>query len=121
MRFEDVRYGEDGYFNRLTTFCAENIVLVPEYLIVHRTHSANLSSTFNADNCNMTERIMVQREELIRRGASEKNSAVFNESLADGCLLPQVSLSVYEREEKLCQGLFCSEKTLEILSKRLYL
>ena len=72
LRFEDVRYGEDGYFNRLTTFCAENIVLVPEYLIVHRTHSANLSSTFNADNCNMTERIMVQREELIRRGASEK-------------------------------------------------
>ena len=28
---------------------------------------------------------------------------------------------IYEREEKLCQGLFCSEKTLEILSKRLYL
>ncbi len=74
LRFEEVQYGEDGFFNTLSTFLADKIELLQDPLLVHRTgHSKNSASAmFNAQNYNMTERILVQLEALKKQNASKE-------------------------------------------------
>lgn len=71
--FEKVKYGEDGYFNKISIIKANTITLVPECLMMHRLGiPTSFFQHYNQDNYDVTERCRKQMEALKSMNVSEE-------------------------------------------------